>query len=163
MSRESMLSKITGWISRAGLCRVDSGSAGWPARCLLLRTSLTVIESGLFWFSNWSSCSTPPFPLLTSRFMAVWINLWNMRVANFLPSLLAFLFSNLEWLGSLCWIVLPSLMRASRFSSFHVLSLLSRQLAFSLAFDPQCGHCKSRTGRTVVAMRAMDSRAEPEA
>ena len=59
MRRESMLSNITGWRSRAGPCRVDSGSAGWPAGCLLVRTFLAFMESGVFWFSSWSSWSTP--------------------------------------------------------------------------------------------------------
>ena len=40
-------SKMTGWGSMGGDCRIQLGSAGWLMGCLLISTSLTDGESGL--------------------------------------------------------------------------------------------------------------------
>ena len=68
-----------------------------------------------------------------------------------------------ETVGSLCWIALPSSNRLLRLPSFQDVSLLSRQAACSLALEVLCGFCRRRSGRTVAALSATDSRAEAEA
>ena len=161
--RASMLSKMIGWSSVTGPSKVASGEAGWPGGCLLARTSLTDVELGSSWFICCSNWSNPPLPLLASRSRAAWVFPWNIRLANFRASFSSFVLSFLETLGRRRWIVLPSLVRASRSPSFQSSSLLTRQLAFPFAFDLLCGRCRSRIGRTMVAISAMGSSTLPEA
>ena len=68
-----------------------------------------------------------------------------------------------DTLGSLCWIALPSSNRLLRLPSFQDVSLLSRQAACALALEVLCGFCRRRSGRTVAALSATDSRTEAEA
>ena len=64
----------------------------------------------------------------------------------------------LDVLGSLCCIVLPSFTSVVRSPSDQALRRLSRHLMFT--FDLLWGSCRVSIGRTVVAIRAMDSIAE---
>ena len=68
-----------------------------------------------------------------------------------------------ETLSSLFWIAMPSSNRLLKLPSFQDVSLLSRQAACSLALEVLCGFCRRRSGRTVAALSATDSRAEAEA
>ena len=58
---------------------------------------------------------------------------------------------------------MPSSVRSLRLPSFHILSLLSRQVACSFAFDLRCGFWRSRIGSTMTARRGIDSIEEVEA
>lgn len=135
--------------------------AVWPVGCLLMSTSLTVGESEMLG-SMWSSrCKMPPPPLFERRSKAALHLPANIKSAK--ERAVLFVDFIVEVLGSLHWIALPSNSNSLRLPSFQDLSLLSRQRACSLALEALCGFCRRRIGRTMAALRAIDSRAEAEA
>ena len=110
----------------------------------------------------WSSrCKMPPSSPFERRSKAALHLAANIRLAK--ERARFSLDFDVENLGNLCWIALPSSNRLFRLPSFQDFSLLSRQAMCSFVFEALCGFCRRRIGRTVAALSAIDLSADVEA
>ena len=140
---------------------MSAGEALWPKGCLVLRISFTDEPASAPDSIMWSRWSKSPFPLLESRSSAACVFPLNMRLANLRARLDSDFLS--RSLSNRCWMALPSSTSDSRSPYFHVLRRLSRQAISSFGLDLRWGCCKTRSGKTMVALRATHSRADTSA
>ena len=137
-----------------------SREAGLPVGCLLTSISFTDNSLELFVSTDWSKCNNDlyHYSIIDSELMGFPLNISLANdCAKGASARLGFTFE------SLCCMVLPSSTKDFKSPCIHTSKRLFKQVMCSLTFDLQCGFCNTRIGKTVVAIKATDSKAEAEA